>query len=173
MQEPQRSVSRVVLGAPRVRCVRQHPLGQGGGVALEQLAAFVGPSGLEEQSLVRGHGVAGPCAEPRVAGDDVGTVRGVDDERVGGQQQRRVDLVARAALNVAGDDRVQLVHLEPVEHATRDGLDQIARFDLCLRAQVATYERRPLENHIVELPPCGLVCADTAHEATRLQPLPA
>ena len=69
------------------------------------------------------------------------------------------------------DHLLQLVHLEPVEHAGFDGLDQVARLEPRLLARVATDERRPLEHNIVELARTRLVRADCAHERTRPQPL--
>ena len=69
VEEPERAVDRVVLERPGVGGVREHPLGDGRGRAPQHLAALVGAAGREEQALVRGHQVARPLAEPRVAGD--------------------------------------------------------------------------------------------------------
>ena len=72
---------------------------------------------------------------------------------------------------LAGDDLLQLVHLEPVEHAALDGLDQVARLELRLLARVAADERRPFEHDVVELPRLRAVRAHGAHERAVAQPL--
>ena len=48
--------------------------------------------------------------------------------------------VGRPALDLAGDDLLELVHLEPVEHAALDRLDQVSR--LVLRLLAASRSRR-------------------------------
>ena len=57
----------------------------------------------------------------------------------------------RAALHLAGDDLLELVHLEPVEDAALDRLDQVARLEPRLLERVAADERRALEHRVVEL----------------------
>src|SRR5215208_1089492 len=64
----------------------------------------------------------------------------------------------------ARDDLLQLVHLEPVQHAVFDGLDQVARLEPCVVDGVATDERRALENRVVELSLRWMVGADRAYE---------
>ena len=56
-----------------------------------------------------------------------------------------------AAAHLARDDVLKLVHLEPVEHALRHGLDQVARLEPRLLARVAADEGRALEDGVVEL----------------------
>ena len=115
------------------------------------------------------------------ARDQPGCAGQLDDAGSGGQIPRREPVrledddvvVARSALHLAGDHLVQLVHLEPVEHAARDRLDQVARLELGLGAQVAADERRPLEHDVVELAPGRLVRADAAHERAGLEPFAA
>ena len=77
------------------------------------------------------------------------------------------------ALQLAGDDLLELVHLEPVEDAALDGLDQVARLELRLLARVAADERRALEHRVVELAPRRVVRADRADERALAQPLAA
>ena len=79
------AVGGVVLERARVGRVGEHPLAERRRRAPQQLAPLVGPAGLEQQPLVRGHRVARPLAEPGVAGDDG---RPGDDELVGGERQR-------------------------------------------------------------------------------------
>ena len=52
---------------------------------------------------------------------------------------------------LAGDDLLQLVHLEPVEDAALDRLDQVARLEPRLLDRVAADERGALEHDVVEL----------------------
>ena len=82
-------------------------------------------------------------------------------------------LGGRAALQLAGDDLLQLVHLEPVEDAALDRLDQVARLELRLLERVAADERRALEHGVVELAPRRVVRADRADERAVAQPLAA
>ena len=49
------------------------------------------------------------------------------------------------------DDLVQLVDLEPVEHARRHGVDQVAGLDPRLLEPVATHEARSLQDDVVQL----------------------
>src|SRR5207249_409277 len=72
---------------------------------------------------------------------------------------------------LARDHLLELVHLEPVEDAALDGLDQIARLEARLLDRVAANEDRPLEDDVVELSRARLVCADRADERARLKPL--
>ena len=78
-----------------------------------------------------------------------------------------------AARQLACDDLLQLVHLEPVEHAALDRLDQVARLELRLLERVAADEGRPLEHGVVELAPPRVVGADRADERAGAQPLAA
>jgi hypothetical protein len=59
----------------------------------KQRPPFLDPRGFEEGSLVGGHRVARPGAEPWIAGDDG---RAEDHELIGGEQELRVDLVRGA-----------------------------------------------------------------------------
>ena len=74
---------------------------------------------------------------------------------------------------LAGDHLLELVHLEPVEHALRHGLDQVAGLDLRVVERVAADERRALEDGVVELARLRVVRARRADERARLQPLAA
>ena len=78
-----------------------------------------------------------------------------------------------ASAQLAGDDLVQLVHLEPVEDAGRDRLDQVAGLAPRLLARVAADERRPLEHDVVELPRGRPVGAHRADERAGRQPVAA
>ena len=75
--------------------------------------------------------------------------------------------------DLARDDLVQLVHLEPVEDAPLDGLDQVARLEPRLLDRVAADEDGALEHGVVELARARLVRADRADERAGLQPLAA
>ena len=63
-----------------------------------------------------------------------------------------------------GHDLGELVHLEPVEHALRDGLDQVARLDLRVVDRVAADEGGALEHGVVELAGLRTVRAGRADE---------
>ena len=77
VHEPQGRVDGVVLRPRRCRrCWRSIPSDSVAAYAAQQLPALVGAAGRQEQPLVRGHRVARPRAEPRVAGDHVGSRRG-------------------------------------------------------------------------------------------------
>src|SRR5206468_11641724 len=67
----------------------------------------------------------------------------------------------------------QLVHLEPVERARLDGLDQVGRLDSRLLERVAADERGTLERDVVELATARMVRADRADERALAQPLAA
>src|SRR5205814_2054026 len=99
------------------------------------------------------------------------------DRDVPGREAVRLeenDVVVRlAALELAGDDLLELVDLEPVEHPRLDRLDQVARLEPRLLARVAADESRALEHDVVELAGPRLVCADRADEGSGPQPLPA
>src|SRR5712691_1439120 len=82
-------------------------------------------------------------------------------------------VVGLAPAQLVGDDVLQLVHLEPVEDAALDGLDQIAGLELRLFARVAANEGCALEHDVVQLATAPMVRADRADERTRLQPLAA
>ena len=69
VDEPERAVDRVVLERAGVGRVREHPLGDRRGRRAQHLAALVVPVRRQVEPLVRGHQVARPLAEPRVAGD--------------------------------------------------------------------------------------------------------
>src|SRR5439155_2591741 len=102
--------------------------------------------------------------------------RGGDRDVPRGQAVRLEDddvVVGLASAKLAGDDVLQLVNLEPVEHAAFDRLDQIAGFEFRLLAGVAADERRPLEHDVVQLAPAAVIGADRADERARLQPLAA
>ena len=71
------------------------------------------------------------------------------------------------------DDLLQLVHLEPVEHARLDRLDQVGGLELRVLERVAADERGALEDDVVELAPAAVVRADRADERARPQPLAA
>src|SRR5712691_4616138 len=84
------------------------------------------------------------------------------------------DVVVRVpARRLAGHDLLQLVHLEPVEHARRDGLDQVARLLLGLLEGVAADEARALEHDVVELAGAPIVRADRADERAQAEPFAA
>ena len=78
-----------------------------------------------------------------------------------------------AARDLAGDDLVELVHLEPVEHAALDRLDQVGRLEPGLLDGVAADEDRALEHDVVELAGAAVVGADRADERAGPQPLAA
>ena len=97
VDEPERPVDRVVLERARCRpCSRACPRRRW----RPTCAAPRGPRrarfGGEVEPLVRGHQVARPLAEPRVAGDRGRPAAGRDRELVGGEHELRVDLVGRA-----------------------------------------------------------------------------
>src|SRR5947208_3633768 len=74
---------------------------------------------------------------------------GSDGDVPGGESVRLEDddVVGRlTALELAGNNLLQLVHLEPIEDAGLHRLDQIARFDPRLLARVAADERGSLED---------------------------
>ena len=81
--------------------------------------------------------------------------------------------VGGAAVELPRDHLLELVHLEPVEDAALDRLDQVARLELGLLARVAADERRPLEHRVVELAARRVVRADRADERSLPQPLAA
>jgi hypothetical protein len=84
------------------------------------------------------------------------------------------DVVVRlAARELARDDLVQLVHLEPVEDSGLHGFDEIAGLELRLHEEVAAHESRTLEHGVVELSACHDVRARSADESTRYEPLAA
>ena len=72
-----------------------------------------------------------------------------------------------------GDDRVELLHLEPVELTGGDGLDQVARLELCVLDRVAADERRPRDHLRVELARLRIVGADRADERSLSEPVSA
>src|SRR5581483_6857554 len=82
-------------------------------------------------------------------------------------------VVRRPSLHLAGDDLLELVHLEPVEEALLDGLDQVAGLAPGVLARVAADEGRALEHGVVELAPAPVVRADGADERARREPLAA
>ena len=75
--------------------------------------------------------------------------------------------------DLAGDDLLQLVHLEPVERSAFDGLDQVGGLEPRIRERVAADEAGALEHDVVELPALSVVRPDRAHERARLQPFTA
>ena len=85
--EPERAVRGVVLEGARVRRVREHPLGHGGGRTAEARTALVPPVGGQEQALVGGHQVARPLAEPGVARDGGRAAGALDHELVRGEDE--------------------------------------------------------------------------------------
>ena len=87
--------------------------------------------------------------------------------------KRTMSVSRGAALQLAGDDLLQLVHLEPVEDAALDRLDQVAGLELRLLARVAADERGALEHRVVELAARRVVGADRADERALAQPLAA
>ena len=102
--------------------------------------------------------------------------RGADRD-VPGREPVRLeedDVVRRAAAReLSGDDLMELVHLEPVEDAALDGLDQVSRLDLRLLDRVAADEDGALEDDVVELARLRPVRADGADERPRLEPFAA
>ncbi len=66
---------------------------------------------------------------------------------------------------------MELVHLEPVEDAARDGLDQVARLLLRLLDRVAAHEGGAVDHGVVELPRGDAIRAGSADESARLEPL--
>ena len=74
---------------------------------------------------------------------------------------------------LSGDDLVELVHLEPVEDAAVDGLDQVSGLELRLLDRVAADEDGAFEDDVVELARLRPVRADRADERPRLEPLAA
>ncbi len=95
VHEPQRAVGGVVLQGAGVGRVGQHALGDRAAGPQQRSAALVVAAGGEEQALVRGHRVARPLAEPRVAGRGGGPAGGGDDELVGGEHELRLHVVDR------------------------------------------------------------------------------
>ena len=77
-----------------------------------------------------------------------------------------------AASHLARDDLLELVHLEPVEDAALDRLDQVARLEPRLLARVAAHERCALEHDVVELARAGSF-APTAQTSAPSEPLAA
>ena len=75
--------------------------------------------------------------------------------------------------SIAGDDLLQFVHLEPVEKAALDRLDQVGRLEPGVLDRVAADEGRALEHDVVELAAAAVVGADGAHERALPQPLAA
>src|SRR5690349_6487971 len=82
-------------------------------------------------------------------------------------------VVPLAAVQLARNDLVQLMHLEPVEDAALDRLDQVAGLDLRLLLQVAADESRALEHDVVELAARPMVRARGADEGAWAEPLAA
>ena len=99
------------------------------------------------------------------------------DRKIPGRETVRLEdddvLVGLAARQLARDDLLELVHLQPVEHALADRLDQVARLDLRVRERVAADEGRALEHRVVELARLRPVRAGRADERAGLQPLAA
>ena len=93
VQEPQGGVDGVVLERPDVGGVGQHALGDSARRPDQDRTALVRSTRAQEQPLVGGEQVAGPLAEPRVAGHRRGPARGLDDEPVRGHGQDPVDVV--------------------------------------------------------------------------------
>ena len=71
-------------------------------------------------------------------------------------------LVQLPPCDFARDDLLELVHLEPVEDAGRDRLDQIGGLELRVLARVAADEGGALEDDVVELAAAAVVRADRA-----------
>ena len=65
------------------------------------------------------------------------------------------------------------MHLEPVEDARVDGLDQVGGLELRVLERVAADEGGALEDDVVELAPAAVVRADRADERAGAQPLAA
>ncbi len=82
-------------------------------------------------------------------------------------------LVGLPARHVSRDNLLQLVHLEPVEDARLDRLDEIGGLELRVLARVAADEGGALEDDVVELAPAAVVRADGADERAGTQPLAA
>src|SRR5215210_714302 len=73
------------------------------------------------------------------------------------------DVVGRLpTLRLADHDLLELVHLEPVEDALLDRLDEVTRFEPRLLSRVTADECGALENRVVELPRTAIVRADRA-----------
>ena len=80
---------------------------------------------------------------------------------------------SRAPAHLAGDDVLELVHLEPVEHAPLHRLDQVAGLELRLLARVAAHEGGPFEHRVVELPTLGSFAPTAQTSAPVAQPVAA
>ena len=63
------------------------------------------------------------------------------------------------------------MHLEPVEDARLDRLDQVGGFELGVLERVAADEGGALEDDVVQLAATAVVGADRADESARLKPL--
>ena len=70
VQEPEGRVSCVVFDSCGIAGVDEHALRERPRRSEQQRSSLGLAPGLEEEAFVRGHRVAGPIAEPRVAGDD-------------------------------------------------------------------------------------------------------
>ncbi len=68
---------------------------------------------------------------------------------------------------------MELLHLEPVELARGDRLDQVARLELRVLERVAADERRSSDHLGVQLARPGVVRADRADEGTIGEPVAA
>ena len=73
--------------------------------------------------------------------------------------------------DLAPDDLLQLMHLEPIEDARLDRLDQIGGLELRVVERVAADEGGTLEDDVVELTAAAVVRADRADERAGAQPL--
>src|SRR5438309_1073254 len=100
-----------------------------------------------------------PSFEVRLIGRRIQSASMADEVVVGG-----------AAGRLAGDDLLELVHLEPVQHPLFHGLDEVAGLDLRLLPRVAAHEARPLEDDVVEFPGACVVRADGADEGSGAEP---
>ena len=67
-------------------------------------------------------------------------------------------------VDLAGNDLLQLVHLEPVEDARLDRLDQVGGLELRVVERVAADEGGALEDDVVELAAAAVVRTDRADE---------
>ena len=103
--------------------------------------------------------------------------RGRPDRHVPRGQAVRLeddDVVRRpAARELAGDDLLQLVYLEPVQDTALDGLGQVSRLELRLLDGVAADEDRPFEDDVVQFTGARAIRADRADKSSRRQPLAA
>src|SRR3984893_2329682 len=103
--------------------------------------------------------------------------RGGSDCDVPGREAVRLEeddvLVGCPSDQVAADDLLQLVHLQPVEHADLDRLDQVAGLEPRAFHRIAADKGGPLQHDVVELSTPAVVGANRAYERPAPEPLAA